>query len=57
MQVSKLIIYSFYLPTITIGVGIVLSLLNKDSSLVINNKVNREKGTFEPNVDVRGGVN
>ena len=38
------------------GVGVVLSLPSKNSSLVINDKVDREKGTFEPNVDVRGGI-
>ena len=56
MQISKLIIYSFYLPTITMEVGIVPLLLSKDSSLVINDKVDRERGTFEPNVDIRGGI-
>ena len=31
-------------------------MLNRDSPLVINDKVNREKGTFKPNVDIRGGI-
>ena len=38
------------------GVGVVLLLPSRGSPLVIDNKVNRERGTFEPNVDVRGGI-
>ena len=38
------------------GVGVVLSLPSRGSPLVINDKVDRKKGTFEPNVDVRGGI-
>ena len=38
-------------------VRVVLSLLNRSDSLVINNKVDRERGTFEPNIDIRGGIN
>ena len=37
-------------------VGIVLLLLSRGDSLVINNKIDRERGTFEPNVDIRGGI-
>ena len=37
-------------------VRVVPLLPSKGSSLVINNKVDRERGTFEPNMDVRGGV-
>ena len=38
------------------GVGVVLLLLSRGSPLVIDNKVDRERGTFEPNVDIRGGI-
>ena len=38
------------------GVGVVLSLPSKGSPLIINNKVDGERGTFKPNVDVRGGI-
>ena len=38
-------------------VRVILLLLNKGSPLVIDNKVDRERGTFEPDVDVRGGIN
>ena len=37
-------------------VGVILLLPSKGSLLVINNKVNRERGTFEPNMDIKGGV-
>ena len=37
-------------------VEIVPLLLNRGSPLVINNKVNRERGTFEPNIDIRGSI-
>ena len=37
-------------------VGVILSLLSRGGSLVINDKVNRERGTFEPNIDVRGSI-
>ena len=40
----------------TIGVRVVSLLLNKDSSLVINNKIDRERGTFESNIDIRGSI-
>ena len=38
------------------GVRVILLLLSRGSPLIINNKVDRERGTFEPNVDVRGGI-
>ena len=37
-------------------VEVILLLLSRSNSLVINNKVDRERGTFKPNVDVRGGI-
>ena len=37
-------------------VRVISLLLNRGGSLVINNKINRERGTFKPNMDVRGGV-
>ena len=40
----------------TIEIGVVLSLLSRDSPLVINNKVNREKGTFKPNIDIKSSI-
>ena len=40
----------------TIGVGVVPSLSNRGGSLVINDKIDRERGTFEPNMDVRGSI-
>ena len=40
----------------TVGVRVVLLLPSKGSFLVIDDKVDREKGTFEPNVDVRGDI-
>ena len=40
----------------TIGVRVVPLLPNRGNPLVINDKVDRERGTFEPNVDVRGSV-
>ena len=38
------------------GVRVILLLPSRGSPLVINNKVNRERGTFEPNMDVRGSI-
>ena len=38
------------------GIGVILSLSNRSDLLVINNKVDRERGTFKLNVDIRGGV-
>ena len=37
-------------------VGVILLLSSKGSPLVIDNKINRERGTFEPNMDIRGGI-
>ena len=39
------------------GVRVVSSLLSRGSSLVINDKVDGERGIFKPNVNVRGSVN
>ena len=38
-------------------VGIILLLSSKGGFLVIDDKVDRERGTFESNVDIRSGVN
>ena len=38
------------------GVRVVLSLPSRGSPLVIDDKVNREKGTFKPNMDIRGSI-
>ena len=38
------------------GVGVVPLLPSRGSSLVIDNKVDKEKGTFKPNMDVRGDI-
>ena len=38
-------------------VRVVLSLLNRGSPLIIDNKINREKGTFKLNIDVEGSIN
>ena len=53
--VSQLFIIFAYLLQ-TIRVRVILLLLSKGGPLVINNKVDREKGTFEPNIDVKGGI-
>ena len=37
-------------------VEVIPLLPSRGSPLVINNKVDREKGTFKLNVDVRGGI-
>ena len=37
-------------------VGVVSSLPSRGNPLVINNKIDRERGTFKPNVDIRGGI-
>ena len=37
-------------------IGVILLLPSRDSPLVINDKVDREKGTFKPNVNIRGGI-
>ena len=38
------------------GVGLILLLLSKSDSLVINNKVNRERGTFKLNINIRDSI-
>ena len=38
------------------GVEVVPSLPSRGSPLVIDDKVDRERGTFEPNVDIRGSI-
>ena len=35
---------------------VILSLPSRDDLLVINDKVDRERGTFEPNIDVRDSI-
>ena len=37
-------------------VGVVPSLLSRGNPLVIDNNVDGERGTFKPNVNIRGGV-
>ena len=37
-------------------VGVIPSLLSKGGLLVINDKVDKKRGTFEPNIDVRGSI-
>ena len=50
MQVNKLIIYNSYLSATNYrGQG-------KSDSLVINNKINGERGIFEPNMDIKGSI-
>ena len=39
------------------GVRVISLLPSKSGLLVINNKVDREKGTFKPNIDVRSSIN
>ena len=39
------------------GIGVVPSLLSRGSLLVIDDKIDKERGTFKPNVDIRGSVN
>ena len=38
------------------GVRVVLSLPSRGNPLVIDNKVDRKRGTFKPNVNVRGSI-
>ena len=38
-------------------VGVILLLLNRDDSLIINNKVNRERGIFESNINIKNSIN
>ena len=37
-------------------VEVILLLPSKSGPLIINNKVDRERGTFEPNMNVRGSI-
>ena len=37
-------------------VEIVLLLLSKSGPLIIDDKVNRERGTFKPNMDVKSSI-
>ena len=37
-------------------VKVILSLLSRGGSLIIDDKVDRERGTFKPNMDIRGSV-
>ena len=39
------------------GVRVVPSLLSRGNPLVIDDKVNRERGTFKPDVNIRGNIN
>ena len=38
-------------------VGVIPLLSSKGGSLVINDKVDKKRGTFEPNMDIRGSIN
>ena len=38
------------------GVKVIPLLPSRGSPLIINNKVDKERGTFKPNVDIRGGI-
>ena len=38
-------------------VRVVLSLLSRGSPLIIDNKINREKDTFKPNMDIKDSIN
>ena len=37
-------------------VGVIPLLSSRGGFLVINDKIDRERGTFEPNIDIRGDV-
>ena len=56
MWASWLSIILIYLLQ-TVGVRVILSLSSKSGFLIIDDKVNKEKGTFEPNMDIRGSIN
>ena len=56
MWASQLFIILAYLLQI-IGVEIVSLLLSRGGPLIIDDKVDREKGTFKPNIDVRSSIN
>ena len=38
------------------GVRVISLLLSRGGPLVIDDKVNRERGNFEPNVDIKGSI-
>ena len=38
-------------------VEVILLLLSRNNPLVINNKINREKGIFKLNINVKSGIN
>ena len=40
----------------TVEVRVVPSLLSRGSPLIIDNKINREKGTFKPNMNVESSI-
>ena len=37
-------------------VRVILLLLSRSDSLIINNKINRERGTFKLNMDIKGNI-
>ena len=37
-------------------IEVVLLLPSRGGLLIINNKVDRKRGTFEPNVNIRGSI-
>ena len=38
------------------GVKVILLLPSKGDSLIINDKIDRERGTFKLNINVRGSI-
>ena len=38
-------------------VEVILLLLSRNNPLVINNKINREKGIFKLNININSGIN
>ena len=56
MWASWLSIIFTYLLQI-VRVRVVLSLPNRGGPLVIDDKIDREKGIFEPNMDVKSSIN
>ena len=38
-------------------VGVILLLPSKSGPLVIDDKVDRKRSTFKPNIDVKGSIN
>ena len=39
------------------GVKVIPLLPSKNNSLIVNNKIDREKGIFKPNINIRGSIN